>query len=126
VDLLANALGSPHDVSAAAFTPSRGAAIRVEGFDESVAARVRSLVESIGRADVETLTDGESRAFWRHTGSAAELADWPCVLKISVPPSDAPRVVDALAPERYVLDWGGGLIWAAYEALDIEHARRAL
>src|SRR5690606_30296737 len=68
VDVLSRALGSPHEVSAAAFLPARGAALRVEGFGASVAARVRGLVESLERADVETLADGESRSFWAHVG----------------------------------------------------------
>jgi glycolate oxidase FAD binding subunit len=126
VELLSRALGSPHDVSAAAFVPASGAALRVEGFGSSVAARVRGLVEGLGRADVEMLADGKSRSFWSHVGAAAELADWPYVVKISVPPSDAPRVVDALEPERYLLDWGGGLIWAAFAETDIDRVRGVL
>src|SRR5690606_13675471 len=51
VDVLARGLGSPHDVSAAAFAPNRGAALRIEGFGASVAARVRGLLEWLGRDD---------------------------------------------------------------------------
>jgi glycolate oxidase FAD binding subunit len=32
--------------------------------------------------------------------------------RISVKPSDGSRAVDALTPSKYVMDWGGGLIWA--------------
>jgi len=126
VALLGNALGSPHDVSAAAFVPARGAAVRIEGFGASVDARVRGLLAHVGSGDAEMLRDDASRAFWRATGAAAELADAPCVVKISVPPSDAPRVLDAIRPERYLLDWGGGLIWAAFADVDIERIRGAL
>lgn len=126
VDLMSRALGSPHDVSAAAFVPQRGAAMRIEGFGASVAARVRGLVESLAHDAAELLVNGESRAFWTKIGAAAELADWPCVVRISVPPSDAPHVVAALTPEHYQLDWGGGLIWAAFETVDIARVRRLL
>ncbi len=43
-----------------------------------------------------------------------------------MPPSDAPRVVEAIAPERYLLDWGGGLIWAAFKSVDSPRVRGAL
>jgi len=126
VDVLARALGSPHDVSAAAFVPSRGAALRLEGFGASVAARVSGLLEWLGRDDADPLVDAESRAFWRQTGAAAELGDWPCIVRISVPPSEAPRAIEDIEPERYLLDWGGGLIWAAYTNADIERIRSAI
>jgi glycolate oxidase FAD binding subunit len=48
------------------------------------------------------------------------------VWKISVPPADAPDVLARLRPEQYVLDWGGGLIFAAYPRVDVEHVRGAL
>jgi glycolate oxidase FAD binding subunit len=35
-------------------------------------------------------------------------------------------VLASLAPERYLLDWGGGLIWAAYGTVDGGRVRRAL
>ena len=44
------ALGSPHDVSAAAFDPSRGVCLRLEGFAASVDARAAALRELV-RAD---------------------------------------------------------------------------
>jgi glycolate oxidase FAD binding subunit len=43
-----------------------------------------------------------------------------------VPPTDAPRVLAALAPERHLLDWGGGLIWAAFSSVDAARVRGAL
>jgi glycolate oxidase FAD binding subunit len=43
-----------------------------------------------------------------------------------VPPTDAPRVLAALAPERYLLDWGGGLISAAFSVADAARVRGAL
>jgi glycolate oxidase FAD binding subunit len=35
-------------------------------------------------------------------------------------------VLASLAAERYLLDWGGGLIWAAYAQLDAGRVRGAL
>jgi glycolate oxidase FAD binding subunit len=48
------------------------------------------------------------------------------VWRISVPPSDAPRVVEELDAERYLLDWGGGLIWAAFATVDAARVRSAV
>lgn len=123
---LCHALGSPHEVSSAAFDPWRGSALRLEGIAASVGARRRALLDELGRADIEELEDGHSRAFWMQLAGAEALAEWPVVWRISVPPSDAPRFVDAIAPERYLLDWGGGLIWAAFTKVDSARVRGAL
>lgn len=120
---MTTALGSAQEVSAAAFDPWRGTALRLEGFAESVAARERGLAASIAEQVTERLTDNESRAFWQATASAEGFGDWPVVWRLSVPPSHAPRVLAAIEPGRYVLDWGGGLIWAAYDGLDAARVR---
>jgi glycolate oxidase FAD binding subunit len=126
VETLSAALGSPHDVSSAAFDPWRGSALRLEGIGASVAARRAALLEALGSPEVEQLDAEASRAFWQYMAGAAALAEWPVVWRISVPPSDAPRVVDAIGPERYLLDWGGGLIWAAFNKADASRVRGAL
>lgn len=118
VALLTRALASPHDVSSAAFDPERGCAVRVEGFETSVEARVRAVLDALGRPDAERLTGDTSRGFWKRIGDAAPLEGSAFVVRLSVPPSAAPRVLSAIAPERYLLDWGGGLVWAAYTELD--------
>jgi len=123
--VLTAALGSAHDVSAAAFDPARGALLRIEGFAASVDARAAALRELLATAH-DAVEAAESRALWREIGSASVLASHPVVWRVSVPPSDAPRVVAALAPERYVLDWGGGLIFAAYRDVDAARVRGAV
>lgn len=123
---LGTALGSAHEVSSAAFDPWRGAAVRLEGIAASVAARAESLLAEFGDAEVERLDADPSRDYWREFGCARALADWRVVWRLSVPPADAPRVIEAIAPERYLLDWGGGLIWAAYDTVDAARVRGAL
>jgi glycolate oxidase iron-sulfur subunit len=49
-------------------------------------------------------------------GGASGARGLAVVWRISVPPSPRGRT-DALAPERWLLDWGGGLIWAAFGAV---------
>jgi glycolate oxidase FAD binding subunit len=126
VDTLSRALGSPHEVSGAAFDPWRGSALRLEGIPASVDARRSALLQELGNPEIEELDDDASRAFWRTTGAAGALADWRIVWRISVPPSDAPRVVESIEPERYLLDWGGGLIWAAFDTVDAQRVRGSL
>jgi glycolate oxidase FAD binding subunit len=125
VELMTQALGSSCDVSSAAFDPRRGVALRLEGFTASVAARAAALRTLLKESGTE-LDPHESRAFWARHGGAHGLGDWPVVWRISIPPSHAPRVLASLAAERYLLDWGGGLIWAAYSRLNATQVRGAV
>ncbi len=120
------ALAAPLDVSAAAFDPWGATALRIEGFPASVAARHDSLVSRLKRDDLRVLRDRESAGLWADIGDAATFADWPVLWQISVPPADAPAVLERLKPERYTLDWGGGLIRAAFAAVDAARVRGAL
>jgi glycolate oxidase FAD binding subunit len=124
VATLSAALGSPHDVAAAAFDPAAGCLLRLEGLAKSVAARAAALSELVRAGGA--LDAHASRAKWAEIGGAAALARWPVVWRISVAPTDAPRVLAALEPESYLLDWGGGLVWAAFAAVDAAKVRAAV
>ncbi|WP_188260797.1 glycolate oxidase subunit GlcE [Azospirillum tabaci] len=146
VAALTAALQSPYDVSGAAHLPAAVAArsqvravaavggavtlVRVEGFGPSVTARVAALKEELGADAV--LDRDESLAVWREIRDVAYFCpatspasaeegrggdqDSRHVWKISVQPSEGPRVAEsirwALDAELY-FDWGGGLLWAA-------------
>lgn len=125
VALQTAALTSPHDVSAAGFDPERGTLLRLEGFAASVAARTDALLAALHCTVLETREGEQSRACWRELASGVALAASPIVWRISVPPADAPAVLERLRPERYLLDWGGGLILAAYGAVDAARVRGA-
>ncbi|HTW37789.1 MAG TPA: FAD-binding protein [Steroidobacteraceae bacterium] len=126
VRTMTEALGSPCEVSAAAFVPRRGVALRLEGFAASVSARAQALLEQLGRPEVGALEDAESRELWRAVGAVRPLASHPIVWRLSVPPSDAARLIERLAPDDYVLDWGGGLIWMGCAQADAARVRGAL
>jgi glycolate oxidase FAD binding subunit len=126
VAILTAALGSPFEISGAAFDPQQGCLLRLEGFESSVAARSAGVLTALGDPEALQFHADASRSLWRDIGDAVALAGWPIVWRISVPPSDATRVLAALDPERYLLDWGGGLIWAAYRELDAARVRGAL
>jgi glycolate oxidase FAD binding subunit len=124
--LVGAAMRSAHDVSAAGVDPERGALLRLEGFAASVDARTRALCDELRCTASATLEGAASRACWHALASGAALAASPVVWRISVPPADAPRVLDELAPDGYLLDWGGGLILAAYGQVDAARVRGAL
>jgi glycolate oxidase FAD binding subunit len=119
------ALRSAHDVSAAAVDPARGALLRLEGFAASVDARTRALCTEL-RCASETVLEGDaSRECWHSIASGAPLAASAIVWRVSVPAADALGVLERLEPDRYLLDWGGGLILAAYETVDAARVRGA-
>jgi glycolate oxidase FAD binding subunit len=133
---MAAVMGSFADASAAAHLPaaisgriaevasaSRAVtAFRLEGVAPSVAHRrtaLQSLV--VASADVGSLDERTSRAFWRAIrdvvpfaadGAAAARHIW----RISVAPTHGPAVGGMLvdtAGAEILYDWAGGLIWAA-------------
>jgi glycolate dehydrogenase FAD-binding subunit len=131
VRLMAAALGSPHEVSGAAYLPPRTAmplalpsgsgmvALRVEGPAPSVAFRRDSLVRQHAAAGMaQTLAHSESIAFWRAIGEVAPLAGLGerAVWRISVAPARGAELAAAITGSLdavWFLDWGGGLVWAA-------------
>jgi glycolate oxidase FAD binding subunit len=131
VRLMAVALGSPHEVSGAAYLPPRTAmplalplrpgvvALRVEGPAPSVAFRRDSLIHEHRTAGAgEILADAETVALWRAIGEAAPLAALPdrAVWRISLAPARGAELGEAIARALdavWLLDWGGGLVWAS-------------
>ena len=104
---MAAALGSPHEVSGAAYLPSGTAglregrvALRVEGPAPSVMARRDSLLaEHRGAGTAELLGDAESAALWRAIGEVAPLLEpgERAVWRISVAPARGAELAEALA-----------------------------
>ena len=129
--LMAAALGSPHEVSGAAYLPAGTAispglpanegtvVLRVEGPTASVEFRRDSLAHDheAGRTP-EMLEGSEAIALWRAIGEATSLSGLAgrAVWRISVAPArgaelgqELSRALDAV----WFLDWGGGLLWMA-------------
>jgi glycolate oxidase FAD binding subunit len=99
---LRRALGSPYDISGAAWANGR-AMIRLEGMAGSVTYRAGKLRDLLGFeetafnwASIRDVTDfaGKIGAVWR----------------ISIKPTEAAALITTLGLEA-VCDWGGGLIW---------------
>ncbi|MEO0356802.1 MAG: FAD-binding protein [Pseudomonadota bacterium] len=113
VAALSAALGSPFDVSGAAFSNGQ-ALVRVEGFAQSVAYRVEQL--KIHLATYGEISVSDDAALWSDIRDVRAFANGKGdVWKISVKPTDGPQVVAAL-PGDAMMDWGGGLVWAQVPA----------
>ncbi len=116
VQVLSAGLGSPFEVSGAAYDPVAGEAlVRIEGFAEQVAYRVGKLRDVLGQIGApDTVEYGEkSERIWvsiRDVGPFhGQAGD---VWRMSVKPTDAPGIAARLEANDLLFDWGGGLIWA--------------
>lgn len=136
VAAMREALTGANDVAAAAYVPADSAALsaaepvarasasvtalRVEGPGPSAEYRCRALRGQLeAHGATEELHTRNSEVFWREVRDVSILAAEPetQVWRISVPPSDGARVASALAARlkgRFLLDWGGGLVWLAH------------
>jgi glycolate oxidase FAD binding subunit len=128
--LMGAALGSPNEVSGAAYLPdgtvmpfsvSGGGTVglRLEGPAPSVEFRCDNLTREHGSsAAAEIVTSSEAIAFWRAIGEAAPLAGLPgrAIWRISVAPARGAELGQAISRALdavWFLDWGGGLLWLA-------------
>ncbi|QUJ76400.1 FAD-binding protein [Sulfitobacter albidus] len=113
VQAMSRALGSPFETSGAVHDPAAGVtALRVEGFEASVAYRIQSLTERLGAREVSTLDAEETTqrwAAWRDVHGFAQDGD--DVWRVSCKPSDGPALAAKSGAEGVFYDWGGGLLW---------------
>jgi glycolate oxidase FAD binding subunit len=131
VRVMAQALNSPHEVSAAAHLPAlisarasaapgflaekSVTAVRLEGPRPSVAYRAEML-EAWHRPALQ-LGEAESERFWMEIGSVQTfLAGTSSILwRVCTSPSAAPTVLQhvrtQIAGAEGFYDWGGGLLW---------------
>jgi glycolate oxidase FAD binding subunit len=144
-NVMAHAMGSSAEVSGAAHLPVlvsgkvaggalSGAAatlLRVEGVAPSVAWRIGHLKDLLKAAgEMQEIGAEQSRALWRDIRDCAPFAGGnKPVWRVSMAPSEAHRMVDALRRQAGVnafYDWQGGLIWLEMEADPEASALRAM
>jgi len=119
---LSAALGSPWDITGAAHLdpgvagPESETRVRIEGLAASVDYRIGALQREIC-VGWEVVRNDDSAALWRQVRDVAPFADEPVVWRLSVKPSAAPEISEALGVvglgHAALYDWGGGLIWIA-------------
>lgn len=112
VESLSAALGSPFDVTGAAFDDGK-TYVRIEGLEASVSYRAAELAKGV-LAGFQPVAGAASSKIWTGIRDVRRFAETNgAVWRISVKPSDGPRLVaavDDLAPQA-IYDWGGGLVW---------------
>jgi glycolate oxidase FAD binding subunit len=119
---LSAALGSPWGITGAAHKPATGGErgrtyIRLDGFDLSVTDRFDKLSRALGNFGLPDRIDAEaSQALWRDIRDLHAFAAAPdeALWRVSVRPSDGPRVAKAVSSDldcSVLYDWGGGLVW---------------
>lgn len=135
VQMMADGLNSPHEVSAAAHLPGdiagnaavpalAGASsgvtlLRLEGHGPSVAFRAAALARALGATRV--LDDAESRATWAAIASVQPLLGGTdrLIWRLCPIPALAARamaeIVATMPRARGFYDWGGGLVWVSLE-----------
>jgi glycolate oxidase FAD binding subunit len=135
--LMAAALGSPHEVSAAAHLPAaispEGArtCLRIEGLAHAVEVRLAALRRELADFGAgETVGPDETERLWAAIRDAvpvsapAEREVW----RVSVAAAKAVRLMAGLPDAEgrvHFYDWGGGLIWIA-SASDISAPLREI
>lgn len=140
VAAMSQGLGSPFEVSAAAFVPQQPGQpsqtlLRLENFAASLVYRIDRLareLQSFGKPDI--LDNDASLGLWASIRDAAPLHGVDgAIWRISVAPSRSPSFLRAIASEtiRHFLDWGGGLVWLATAQTDgaaevVQNAARAV
>jgi glycolate oxidase FAD binding subunit len=107
---MAAVLATPYDVSGLAWHKGQMFA-RVEGFTPSVAVRIDKLTGILaGFGAVEQATDDP----WPMIRDVTTLAAHPVLARFGIKPSLFNELQAALpTASEVLLDWGGGLIWAA-------------
>ena len=114
IAMMTKALQTSAEVSSAAFVPGQGIYLRLEGIAPSVSFR-RDLLLQVMVEKCETLPDAESRNLWAALRDVAPLWKHKAknIWRLSVPPSDAPALIQVLGDVNYFCDWAGGLVWIA-------------
>lgn len=125
--LMASALGSNADVSAAAHLARGITLLRVAGFAPSVEYRCNALPALLAaHCDLQRLDEAEAAPLWHEaiTGSALTgQVRW----RVHLPPRRAPELV-ARFGNQWTMDWGGGQVWIACDdtGLAVREAAAAL
>jgi len=124
VATLSQALASPYDITGAAHiatqdTKDATTLIRLQGLTKSVKYRSEKLKEQLTTSgDVSIVTAPKQNAMLWQTVRDVDAfhKTKTAVWRISVAPSDGPKVAQTLrniTDADIVYDWGGGLVWAS-------------
>lgn len=116
---MADAMGSPCSVAAAAHMPAHGGspavtALRLEGFAESVVARAAALCDRIAHfGKVSELTPEAAGCLWQAVTIGSPVGGHETLWRVHVAPSRAAETADAVtrAGGAFLFDWAGAALW---------------
>jgi glycolate oxidase FAD binding subunit len=122
--LMLQAMASKASVAAAAHIPALGSAdaltaIRLEGVEPSIRARIETLAAVLGDyGPNEALDPSGADEFWGQCRTLAPLANGLPLWRVNVPARAWVATVAALAAfeGRWIVDWAGNLLWLASAA----------
>ncbi len=84
--------------------------VRFEGSEESMAVRAQGFVRAL--APRGSIAAGDASAsFWRHFGQLNLFRTAQILWRVSLPPATVLRALKLLRPDRFAVDWAGGLLW---------------
>jgi glycolate oxidase FAD binding subunit len=113
--LMAAALGSNADVSAAAHLARGITLLRVAGFAPSVEYRCQALPRLLAaHGSLSRMEEAEAAPLWHEamTGDALKGAiRW----RVHLPPRLAPYFIDISGPDDWAMEWGGGRLWLGFD-----------
>ncbi len=137
--LLSNAISSSNDVSGATYLPTEPkvegcvmnieetfklndlkhggslTAIRIEGSKKSVEERIKNLMNElkIANLDISILDTFQSEIFWNKVKNLEFFSSSKnSIIRIVIPPSECFQLVYQFSNKfKYILDWGGALMW---------------
>lgn len=110
--LMAAALGSNADVSAAAHLARGITLLRVAGFAPSVEYRCHALPKLLAaHGSLSRLEETEAAPLW-HEAMTGRALTGQAFWRIHLPPRRAPELV-ARFGTQWTMDWGGGQVWIA-------------
>ena len=124
-EMFSKAMGSPYEVSGAARLPKGSqhadhgsVVLRLDGFEASVKYRTTALTEYLQKHNISidtALSDqAENTALWKSVRDVGPFAGLDQdIWRLSIKPTDIQKLDRITDQENVVLDWAGGLVWAA-------------
>ncbi|MGA1267909.1 MAG: FAD-binding protein [Gemmobacter sp.] len=110
VAAMARALGTPCEVTGAAWRPGGPVWLRLEGLEVQLRHRAALLGRLLGAAPAEEKAGGAD--LWARIRDGADFAGRPGdVWRLALKPSAAPGVLARAGAEDALLDCGGGVMW---------------
>ena len=110
--IFSRAMGTPFEVSGAARLPDGRAMLRIEGFADQVRYRSQALASRLTEDFGEPEGVESDPDLWNAVRGVTAFANADGdIWRLSITPTDLPKLVDAAEPCDMLVDWAGGRVW---------------